>query len=159
MNGEVKHGCAHTPVQQLESLCQAGRCCWGVTGWWPRLPRATMGAELLLPLTLSALMDQPQSGNSWLSMTRQPSSHLNFFSSRCYHFMLMFSLQSPRSPSNGVSAVLLLSVIFYFSYPCTDGLTALTQQSESRLHSWSVSKLDPLLEQLKPQQWGTTERG
>lgn len=73
--------------------------------------------------------------------------------------MSMFSLLSPWSPSNHISAVLPLSVIFYLSYPCTDDLTALDQQSESRLHRWSVSKLDPLLEQLKPQQWGATERG
>lgn len=68
--------------------------------------------------------------------------------------MLMFSLLSPCSPSFHRSAVLPLSVIFSFSYPGPDGLTALAQQSESRLHSWSVSKLDSLLKQLKPQQWG-----
>lgn len=64
VNYEVKHVCAHTPVQQLESLPQAGRCFYGVRGWWPQLPRATMGAEMLLPFTPSALMDQAQPGSS-----------------------------------------------------------------------------------------------
>lgn len=65
----------------------------------------------------------------------------------------MFSLLNPWSPGNCRSAVLPLHN-FYLSYLWTDGLTALHQQPESRLHSWGISKLDSLHKQLKTQQWG-----
>lgn len=76
--------------------------------------------------------------------------------------MLMFSLLNPSYNNNCRSAVLSL-YNFDLTYLCTDNLTALSQQSESRLYSWDLSKLDPCKRAAKHFEGeitvGATERG
>lgn len=130
-------------VQHWESLHQPawqggkGQCSW-------LLGAIIKGCHLLpAPTAVRALIAWTQHSRSWVSWTCYPPTALSaLFFLRFSLFLSVNSFLLLNSWSNNdCRSVDLCNSDFSYHY--RDGVMALSQQSESRFHSWNVSKLDP----------------